>query len=125
MTEKTVVMNDVAENLKNAQNQKVLQIPEQLLNSKEYKKLAKIMGEENCREFFQKSDSELRATMAECQVQVKEEKNEVEANENVVKSKATLKLFGKSLRDALAPLYAKIAAGAATIAVRNEAKKAK
>lgn len=102
---------------------KVVQIPEELLNSKEYKKLEKQMGAENCREFFQKSEEDLRATIAECEVQKQEAKNQTQANAEYKKSKGVLKDFTGALRDALKPLNEKQAAAACIVTYRNELKK--
>ena len=104
---------------------KVVQIPDELLDSKEYKKLVKQMGEENCREFFQKSEEDLRALIAECEVQKKEAKNQTKANDSYRQAAGVLKDFNGALRDAMKPLNEKVSAATAIIAVRNEAKKAK
>lgn len=116
-----VTMETLARTGKDA---KVLQIPELLANSKEYKKLEKQMGEQNVREFFQKSEADLRSTIAECEVQEKEAKNETEANNNFKQARGIIKDFSGALRDALKPLREKKSAAAAIIAHRNEAKKA-
>jgi hypothetical protein len=73
---------------------KVMQIPEELLDSKEYAKLKKQMGEENCREFFQKSEQELRSIIAESEVQEKEAKNQTAANESFKNARE----IGRALR---------------------------
>jgi hypothetical protein len=103
---------------------KVMQIPDELADSKEYAKLVKQMGEENAREFFQKSEADLRAVMAECEVQEKEAKNQMAANPDFAEAKGIVKDFQGSLNDALKPLRLKKQAAATVVAYRKSIKTA-
>jgi hypothetical protein len=105
--------------------QKLLQVPDHIADSKVYKKMVKEFGEEETASFFKKSESELRAVMAECQVQMTEAKQQVEENNEWKKAKAILKTFSGGLRDAIKPLKLKANAAAVVVAYNNEVRRAK
>jgi hypothetical protein len=104
-------------------NEKVLQIPEELLNSKEYKALEKQMGDENCRAFFQQSTEHLKERMANNQVEIKEATIEAMDNPEFKRAKQITKDLMGGLRDLCKPLVAQMKAAALIVAHRNEAKR--
>jgi small-conductance mechanosensitive channel len=82
------------------------------------------MGKENAREFCQMSEESLRATIAECRVQVEEAQRHTQDNPNFQQASGIISDFKKALNEATKPLTTKMSAAAKIVNQRNEAKKA-
>jgi hypothetical protein len=107
------------------EDQQVAQIPEELADSKIYEKLSKEMGDEGAREFFRRSNNELRGTLAECSIQKAEIAKERDDNPAYKNAKSVVSDFNKASRDSCKLLELKLKAGAMIMAYRNEVKRAK
>jgi len=105
------------------ETEKQLTIPEGLEDSKHFKKLAKQMGEDNAREFFKKSSKDLKAIIAECEIQSAEAREEVQTNPAFMEAAAIVKDFRSALNDTIKPLVTKRAAASKIMAYRNDLKK--
>jgi predicted nucleic acid-binding protein len=101
------------------------QIPDELLDSKLYSKLADSIGEEEARSFFRRSEADLRATIAECEVQQTEAVQQRDENEAYIAAKATVDVLNKGLRDACKEIKLKKQIASKIIAYMNEVKRAK
>jgi hypothetical protein len=79
-----------------------------LLDSKEYQKLAKHWGDAAAKQLLEKSLPELKELLASKQIDKRNIKAEVEANEAYQAAKAVVKDFNASTRETLAPIDAAI-----------------
>lgn len=100
---------------------KQMQIPEELEDSKLFSKLEKEIGVSDTREFFQRSEEELRATIAECEIQANEFKTQRDDNSEFKKAKQIVKDFNKACGDACKLINLKKKIAAHIIGYRNQA----
>ena len=82
-------------------------VPESLQESKAYKILEKIFGENDALDFYRRDTENLEATIVACETQQSQAKAEMEANEAYKKANAIVKDFRKSLAEVFKPLKAK------------------
>ena len=78
-----------------------MEIPNKVLESKEYKKAEDEMGMQAAQEFCKKSDEDLKEVISANAVHEQEVKESVEANAEYQKAVETLKLFKSSMRERL------------------------
>ena len=109
----------------NAADVRVELIPEELADAKVYTKIANLFGEEEAREFYRRSENELKATLAACATQKAEAIALRDANEAYKKAKAVISDFNKSTKEVVTPLELKTQAAAAILNYRAELKKIK
>lgn len=91
----------------------------EILESKEFEKLAKHWGEKVAKEFIQKSTPELKEVLASKQVDRRNAIADVESNEKYKAAKSVMKDFNASKRDVLAPIDAAIAVIARVLSARG------
>ena len=108
-----------------SEDTQILQIPEELADTKIYEQLSEAMGDEEARAFFRRSNNELRATLAECAIQKAEIKKERDDTPAYKTAKSVVSDFNKSTNALCKILEQKIKAGAMIMAYRNEAKRVK
>ena len=101
------------------------QIPDDMADSKVYKAMVREFGEDYTRDFFKKSESDLRSIMAECQVQTTEATQEVEENVEFKRAKSVMNALKGGLRDTVKPLKIKSKAASMIVAYNNEVRRAK
>lgn len=98
------------------------QIPPELQDSKAFQKLEKSIGFEPTRDFYQRSNAELKETLSACEVQIVEARQDMEANPEYQKAKAILKDFNSAFKDATKLLHLKIQSGAEILHYRDQLK---
>lgn len=82
--------------------QKVLK--EGIYAAKEFQAYCKTHDPESAEDFLSKSSEELKKIISYCTVEIKEEKEEVEANEAYQKAKEEVKVFTDALGEVIKPL---------------------
>lgn len=108
-----------------AEDQKVEIIPEELADGKVYTQMSNLFGDEETREFYRRSENELKATLAASAVQKAEAIALRDANEAYQKAKAIISDFNKSTNEVIKPLDLKTKGAAAILNYRSELKKIK
>lgn len=102
---------------------KSIAMPDDIEDSKIYKKMVKAFGDEETKAFFKKSEAELRAIMAECQVQASEAKQAVDDNDAFKNAKSVCDVMKKGLREVVNPLNLKSSVAAFIVTYGNEVKR--
>lgn len=78
-----------------------MEIPNKVLESKEYKKAEDEMGKQAAQEFCRKLDNDLKDVLSANAIHEQEVKESVEASSEYQKASETLKLFKTSMRERL------------------------
>jgi uncharacterized coiled-coil protein SlyX len=78
----------------------------ELTETKKFKKLAKLIGENNAKELIQSNTEELEKRIAKNEVSIAEQRAKVKANSKYKEHKQAMKDFHDGLKDSIAPLKA-------------------
>jgi len=106
----------------NAKENKSITLPIDIEDSKLYKKMISEFGEDETRIFLRKSESDLRAVIAECQVQEAEARQAVEENDAYKNAKSICDIMKKGLREVVKPLKLKSSVATFIVTYSKDAK---